>query len=1614
MALAAVLCGILPEVPVAHAQDEPRAAQAKEPAPAEKPQPAPPKPAAEPAPQQPAAPKVRALPGQIQIRGGAVPFIRRPVGADGNTVEDEPIFFPADRATLQRLSKAQELLEQQRYGESVHLLGDILEGPEDYFFQPKRDEPIHRSLKAEAQRLIGELPAEGREAYELLYGANARKNLDDAVARGDIAAITDTARRFFHTKAGYEATFLLAAQQLDQGQPLAAALSLKRLQASPGAAPFEPTLSVKLAACWAHAGMNDKARETLQQLVQRDRPGRVVLAGKEIPLFRRDDEALNWLAQVAHLASSTPSDDGDEWNMYRGSPTRNTISNGSSPLLSRRWAIPTSDTFGSPVKEIVKQLRENSQDQGSAQLCSLHPLAVKDLVLMRTVGGLLAINSTTGKRAWPGPVDESIRHLLDPGAPSHSLNQPARIGNAHQVANPALANGPRWLSHRLYEDLTYGTLSSDGVRVFCIEDLDSGLGAADQRQIVNPNGRRILQTAGQRSYNRLAAYDIATEGKLTWEAGGPPGEAQSELAGAFFLGAPLPLADKVYALSELKGEIRLVALDAATGKLDWSQQLAVIETNWGTEQLRRTAGLSPSYSDGVLICPTAAGAVVALDLTTRSLLWGYQYSRTDTNAPEVARFGMIRNPGLGANAGAGANRWLDASVTVASGHVLLTPPESNQLHVLNLLDGKLLWQKPRDDGLYVGCVHEEKILVIGRNTIRALNLKDGEAVWPEGSFSMPVGSVPSGRGFFNGRRYHLPLSTAEVAAIDMDSGQIVARAKSRDGTVPGNLICHRGAVISQSVDFIERFDQRDDLWQQIAAAIAANPADAEALARRGELLLDEGNFREATESLRKSFEIKADPRTRDLLVDALLEGLRVDFAANAAQLTEIERLIDQPAQRSTYLRLVALGWQNAGDVAAAFDAYLRIADQESGGDELERVDHVLSVRRDRWVQARLRELLDAAGPSDRTKMNGTIQARLDQAEQSAGPASLRRFLSYYGTLPIGDSARERLATRLVEEGTYAEAEQLLHQLELSPDRARAATATARYAALLEAARRHEDAALYYQRLTEDFADVECLDHKTGRQLVDLLPQKSPVRPLLSPAEAWPIGVVEREEGKTPAGVVTRHFALDLTGPLGPFHEYSSLCIDQQQQSLVGFDGLGRERWRVPLRDPNQTGNPNTFFGNGQMNPARVCGHVVLVSMGYQILAIDTLGGPNNEGARVLWRHDLVDRGPAAGFQPQPHVIQVPWAVPRLVVADQLGRPLGSLGPVTSEMACYQRMRSVVAVRPLTGESLWTRNDTEPGSEIFGDGEMLFIVAPNSEDALVVRALDGLELGRRKVAPSTQRMTTLGRRVVSWVIDSGQVHLTVTDAWDQKKIWERQFNATAKAWIVNNEAVAVMTPDGKFSLLALGDGKPLVEESLQAEPQLSEIYVLRSPHQYVLATNRPARVTNGVNRQPVTGGIGNPLLSGHVYIFDRHNGKKIGSLAVDRDGLLLSQPAALPVLTFATHVYDQRKNRSHNVEAEFICLDKRTGRVVHEEKLPQPVQQGLDIVGVPERHQVVLRAQGTELRLTFTGKEPAPAEASKGAVDESETAKAGKAVLRGLQNWFQIIAPVPPVVPPGDN
>lgn len=295
----------------------------------------------------------------------------------------ENVFLPADRHTLQELADARRLLAEGRFGEAVRFLGTILDGPEDFFFQPNKGAAVHRSLKAEAQGLIGQMPREGRELYELEYGARARRMLDEAIASGDVASLAEVSRRFFHTRAGLQATFLLGLHHFDHGQPLAGALALQRLrEAGPDAEDFEPAGSLSLAACWLRAGVPEKARQSLLSLRKRHPTMPVTVAGREVPLFADGADAVEWLAGLIGSGPAVMAVQSDQWLMFRGDAARNAAAAGGVPLLNLRWRVPTTDD---PLLEAgLEQYQRQYAEQGSPPVPTLHPLATANLLLMRT------------------------------------------------------------------------------------------------------------------------------------------------------------------------------------------------------------------------------------------------------------------------------------------------------------------------------------------------------------------------------------------------------------------------------------------------------------------------------------------------------------------------------------------------------------------------------------------------------------------------------------------------------------------------------------------------------------------------------------------------------------------------------------------------------------------------------------------------------------------------------------------------------------------------------------------------------------------------------------------------------------------------------------------------------------------------------------------------------------------------------------------------------------------------------------------------------------------------------------------------------------------------------
>jgi hypothetical protein len=279
-----------------------------------------------------------------------------------------------------------------------------------------------------------------------------------------------------------------------------------------------------------------------------------------------------------------------------------------------------------------------------------------------------------------------------------------------------------------------------------------------------------------------------------------------------------------------------------------------------------------------------------------------------------------------------------------------------------------------------------------------------------------------------------------------------------------------------------------------------------------------------------------------------------------------------------------------------------------------------------------------------------------------------------------------------------------------------------------------------------------------------------------------------------------------------------------------------------------------------------------------------------------------------------------------------------------------------------------------GAELFGDDRHVFVVPPKSEEATVYSLIDGQELGRRPVAPGERRWRTVGSNELSWIQEGSTLRLRLRDAWEEREIWTREFPLGSRGWLVGQDEVAVLQPDGKFFILSLLDDQPRLEAEVQPEASLSSIHVFPSRERYVLVVNTPSASSSGINASTIPLGTHVPLVSGKVYAFDRSSGRALwqAPAVIDRYGLPLDQPTEVPVLTFLRHV-TQTANAPGSrpgTRGSVLCLDKRDGRILlQDDDIPAQIYN-YQIVADVAKQVVQLMLPGKTFTLRFTD-QPAP-------------------------------------------
>ena len=148
---------------------------------------------------------------------------------------------------------------------------------------------------------------------------------------------------------------------------------------------------------------------------------------------------------------------------------------------------------------------------------------------------------------------------------------------------------------------------------------------------------------------------------------------------------------------------------------------------------------------------------------------------------------------------------------------------------------------------------------------------------------------------------------------------------------------------------------------------------------------------------------------------------------------------------------MAAGLEKGGQAHAAFEYYVKMCQPGVSPAELEVVaPGELSVRRDRWVQAKIADLHKAASPEERQRMDETITRHLETMPGDL--AALRQFVNYFGNQEIGATARAELISTLANKQEWLEIEWRLLRQTRSADRKTAAGAYLLLAEAMEARR----------------------------------------------------------------------------------------------------------------------------------------------------------------------------------------------------------------------------------------------------------------------------------------------------------------------------------------------------------------------------------------------------------------------------------------------------------------------------------------------------------------------------------------------------------------------------------
>jgi outer membrane protein assembly factor BamB len=1342
----------------------------------------------------------------------------------------------------------------------------------------------HAGARAQLRDVWRTAPSKFRKEYQRQFDGLARQQLQDVLQRGNRHSALSLVKRYEYCDSSVSVAKHLVSDAMARGDSLSGVLMLRQLQ-SWAIAPT-PQMEILLADVWLKNDFEQEARLAIDRLADRVGYGATVnYSGHQLRLPESAAAVSTWLAN--ELSPGQPAD-VSTWLQPLGDAARRRSQSQQSVRLAMAWRRSVFRTqIDSELNQKLEELdRRVAQSFENTPISPTQPIVTDDLVVFQGVGSLQAVSRSSGKHVW-----ESNRFNRQLQA---SLQSSAGRGLG-SLADISVRNAPR--NH------VRGQLACDGEFLFCVEETTQGLSS----QL--PGETLALQ---DRLHNVLRVYDVNT-GRLRGQAGGldVPGESGQTalLTSTCFLGTPLLLHGRILILAEDSQGIHLLELrlrsrsSAADSELEFEivdrQLLSVPLFALPVHPLRRYAGISPSFGDGLLICHGCDEQVLALSADDLSIEWVHRY-RANVRPKELGGGGPIFGNAIDDSESRHrdiASRPHDSIARVSGSNVLLMPRDADQLICLDLYSGQELWSRPRADLRYVAALTDSTIVLAGETQLIALRLTDGSSIWQQEFVDLEISAQPAATD----RLIYLPTQQGHLVTIDTASGRRLLRQSLSD--VPlGNLLSIPGQLIAQS---------------------SAEIASWHAASRSGEaplIVIEESLLQMDPENViprlvqlveTSTGEIRQDARS--LLTEQMLESVRLDYDQNRKYIPLLRQMIAAnaltPAQIAGVVQAsLGLTLHDAAVFSKHWDVIRR------GKIQKDRLDHLivrgLGIGQDltaEEVAEQGAEIMETAllHPSRLLQIGrvrllaanqtaATMQmaiSRLDgsgrqQAIQllrptvqqllavDANPQLLNSKIHFFWMAGLGECLWP--LSELVSEHLFALSQSAMSVQLLASETAGWLDVPQAYLRLNEKWGGEESVS------KEAWPTLESMSNGPGNdsvgRIADVLQRQ---RSALLKSRRIPR--VTASDAHTPVSAkkfveLAPEALLPLYGTPGVFRGWHFVRMNGQS-TIVAIDELGQRRWELTPTENGQRQSRSRRSLRSDDDYAMACGRLLALKDGDQIYMLNT-ANVTTGSPQVLWRTDLNRLLPAATSHQRAHRS---WE--RTTVYDRRPHAFSPVGPLTEIGLPLLRGHRLMIVSPWTGQPMWTQEDVPDDTRMTAQGGQLCLISESTSQIQVRNLRDGSVLQTGLLPPwwtegnalydtSVKHVDPEEGLVVPWriVVEGRQClmfELQPTKAtlksYDMASVnatgpsvaWQADLPFDSVFSNVSDGLVATLSDGNHLQIRQIEDGTLVADQSVPLTKGCERLYLRRSHDRWLVLTyaphNReePAIVMNAV---PVNGAI----------------------------------------------------------------------------------------------------------------------------------------------------------------